>query len=105
MSDAFARAAAALVADPNMGLDAVYLPATGLSFPCRLVLSRPTDLMAPRGISTSLQASLPVATVASPSPGDQIRIPSLPLPDNLFKVEEVTTDPMRAMHDLTLSAC
>jgi hypothetical protein len=102
--NAFARAAASLVADANMGLDVVYLPVSGLSFSCRVVLSRPTDLMAPRGISTSLMVSVPAATVANPERGDQIRIPSLARPDNLFTVEEVVTDPMRAMHDLTLGA-
>lgn len=104
MADAFARAAAALVADANMGTDAVYLPARGARFACRLVLSRPMDLMAPGGISTRFMASLPVSAVAVPVRGDQIRINALPPPGNMFKVEEVTTDPMRAMHDLTLSS-
>jgi len=87
-----------------MGMDAVYLPASGPSVACRLILSRPVDLMAPGGIGTRMMASLPVATVAAPARGDQIRIASLPRPDNCFTVEEVTTDAMRAMHDLMLSA-
>ena len=102
--DAFSRAAATLVADQNMGLDAVYMPASGLSVSCRVVLSRPVDLMAPGGISQALMASVPAAVIAAPVQGDKIRIPSLVRPDNCFTVQEVTTDPMRAMHDLTLSS-
>jgi hypothetical protein len=101
--NAFARAAAALVADPNMGVEAVYLPASGLSFPCRVVLSRPMEAVG-MALAGRVMASLPVATIAAPVRGDQIRIPSLPLPGNCFKVEQVETDTMRAMHDLILSA-
>lgn len=101
--NAFAHAAATLVRDPNMGLDAIYVPVSAPRFSCRLVLSRPRDVMAPGSISTMLMASLPVGVIANPERGDQIIVPSLPRPENCFTVQEVATDPMRAMHDLTLS--
>ncbi|MBS7789271.1 hypothetical protein KTR66_04660 [Roseococcus sp. SDR] len=103
MSDAFTRAAAALVADPNMGLDAVYLPASGPSIACRVVYSEPVEHAGSLALAKRRMASVPASAVAAPARGDQLRIPSLARPDNLFKVEQVETDPMRAMHDLTLS--
>ena len=99
--NAFAAAAAAMVADANMGVSATYRPLTGGSFACRVIVSRPVDAITGQILASGVAVSIPAEAVAFPKRGDQLDIPSLPAP-NVFAVSSVETDAGRVMHNLTL---
>jgi hypothetical protein len=77
MTDAFTRAAAALVADANLGLDAVYRPASGASVRCRVIRYQ-RDPLADLGQHHVRQAgvvySVRVADVPAPAKGDTLNV-------------------------------
>jgi hypothetical protein len=67
MPDPFAEAAAA-IADSALGVDAVYTATTGLTYDCRVVLSKPEEsipgLGQPRGmVAPAVLATVPQAAI------------------------------------------
>jgi hypothetical protein len=71
MSDAFAAAAAALAEDANLGQDATFLPASGGSYPVRVVPVRPADafsgLEGPPSQAIATSVMVPLAALPAPA--------------------------------------
>lgn len=94
---AFSRAAASLVADRNLGVDAVYVPVSGGNVACRVILSRPLDVMGAH-VAGKVMASLSAADVAAPARGASLVVAGM-----TYTVEVAEAEESRAMFDLTLS--
>ncbi|MCA3519121.1 hypothetical protein [Phenylobacterium sp.] len=76
---AFAAAVGALLADPNIGRDAVYIAEGGTPVLVRVVARRAdavTDFGEARLWSETTRIDLRVVEVANPRPGDRIEIDS-----------------------------
>lgn len=74
---AFAIAVDALFADPNLGREATYAPANGDPFPVRIIARRAdalTDFGDARLWSDTSVFDLRVSEVASPRPGDRLKL-------------------------------
>jgi hypothetical protein len=74
---AFAAAVGALLADPNMGRDAVYIAEGGAPVLVRIVARRAdavTDFGDARLWSETTRVDLRVAEVPNPRPGDRLEI-------------------------------
>lgn len=107
---AFTRAAAALVADPNMGTAIIYRPVAAASFECRGVFSRPVQEFG-QAVAGALMCSIPVDLFPEAAKGDAV-VPSASVmvgascypAGTFFRVEKVEADETMAMFDLTLSA-
>lgn len=103
MSDAFARAAAALASDPHLGADALYtLPGTGSAAPLRLraVLRREDAGLGPGPgmVGTGWSAMLPVAALpARPAKGATLVVGT-----ERFTVEVAELDEAAAAWTVTL---
>ena len=109
MTNAFDRAAAALVADANMGTAIIYRPASGPRINCRGVFSRPVAEFG-QAVSGGLMLAVSAADVPDPAQGDTVLL-TAPLrvggtllrADLVLKVEKVEAEESMAMFDLTLS--
>ena len=107
--NAFARAAAALVADQNLGTAITYCPASAPRIDCRVIFARPVQEFG-QAVSAGLMASVSAADVAAPERGDTIltlaamRVGTTSLSaGTMLIVEKATADESLAMYDLTLS--
>ncbi|MBS7810531.1 head-tail joining protein [Roseococcus pinisoli] len=98
---AFARAAAALHADPNLSSEAIYTPVAGQPVPVRVIRSSPIEGMGEFRPSTARreEASIPAAAV----PGGPRKGASLTVGGEAFLIEEVTLDPEGTAYTLVLS--
>jgi hypothetical protein len=97
--NAFARAADAIAADPNIGADALYTPQGEAAFAVRVVLSRVDDgmgVVAPQ--RDGWAAMLPMSSV----PDRPIRGEALSVGTRDFEIEEAMADEASAAWSLRL---
>lgn len=107
--NAFTRAAAALVADANLGSAITYRPASAPRISCRGVFSRPLGEFG-QVVAGGLMVSVSAAEVPAPFHGDAVILTEpLALGGSLLRaglvltVEKAEADATGAMFDLTLS--
>lgn len=93
---AFARAAAAILADPNLGVEAIYEPPGGPAVTIRAARAAPdrtTDWNAGQLWSDTVRYRVAVADVAAPAAGDRITVAG--------EVRIVQGEPLRDVERLT----
>ena len=107
--NAFTRAAAALVADANLGTAIIYQPAQAERVRCRGVFSRPVQEFG-TAVKGGLALTIAAADVTAPARGDAVvllealRLGSIGLRAGLeLRVEQVEAEDSMAMFDLTLA--
>lgn len=110
MTNAFARAAAAIAADDNLGTAVIFAPSDAVRISCRGVFSRPVDAF---GASTGagLMLAIPASALPRlPARGDEVLLaaPLILGEETLraglaLRVERATAEESMAMYDIVLS--